>query len=155
MKSTSASRLERWRALPPQERLLLGQLPFLLIFTGALLRVTGLARTRRFLTRSIGAPMVGTLDSRSVATAHRIARLVSIASRHGPYRPNCLPQSLVLWWLLQRRRLPARLLIGVRRSGAALMGHAWVEVGRDPVGDPASTSKAYVPYELLEPPQRV
>lgn len=51
-----------------------------------------------------------------------------------PYRafgvsPSCLRRSLVLTALLRQRRRPAVLCVGVRKDGAGLRAHAWVECG--------------------------
>ena len=56
------------------------------------------------------------------------ARLVQAAARYSPFRPACLPQSLVLWWLLRRQGLAGELHIGVKPpQGYRLEAHAWVE----------------------------
>ena len=41
-------------------------------------------------------------DPTEIEKACVIARMVTVASRHGPYRANCLKQSMVLWWMLAR-----------------------------------------------------
>ena len=58
-----------------------------------------------------------------------IARMEAAAARHLPFQPNCLEQSLALWWLLRRRGIPADLRIGVRKDAANFEAHAWVEAG--------------------------
>lgn len=55
------------------------------------------------------------------------ARMVSIASRYGFYRPNCLQRSLVLWWLLRIQGIESDLRIGVRKEEGRFEAHAWVE----------------------------
>jgi len=40
---------------------------------------------------------------------------------------TCLRQSLVVWFLLRRRGLPAELRIGARKVEDRLEAHAWVE----------------------------
>lgn len=41
---------------------------------------------------------------------------------------NCLPRSLTLFTMLRRRGYPAVFCSGVRKEGAKLQGHAWVEL---------------------------
>lgn len=66
---------------------------------------------------------------------------------HRLYRRDyCLPQSLVLCRILSRTGHQPRLMMGVRRSGPGLDGHAWVVLDGqalaerdDPVGAFATT----------------
>ena len=61
--------------------------------------------------------------------ARRIAHLVRIAASHGPWRGNCLKQSLVLWWLLARRHIAAEIRFGIpKEQSGDFSAHAWVEV---------------------------
>jgi hypothetical protein len=65
--------------------------------------------------------------------ARRLAFLVEVAARRGPWPANCLQRSLVLWWYLRRRGLDGEIRIGVRRRPGSPPGartldfHAWVE----------------------------
>lgn len=144
-------KLRRWRALPATERWLLVEAAILLPVTRAMLRRLGFVRTRGLLESSVGATIADEIDSASVAAAARVGWLVDVAARHGLFRANCLPRSLVLCWLLRRRGLPARLRIGVRRGPDNLIAHAWVDVGGHLVGEPSSTPIDYTAYESLEP----
>lgn len=61
-------------------------------------------------------------------------------------RDYCLPQSLVLYRILARTGHQPRLMMGVRRNGPGLDGHAWVVLDGqalaerdDPVGAFAAT----------------
>ena len=69
----------------------------------------------------------GALDN-DITRARLLARMVSIAAKYGPYHANCLKQSLVLYWLLSRRRIPAEIRFGVRKEATqGFNAHAWVE----------------------------
>jgi len=46
-------------------------------------------------------------------------------------RGHCLPRSLTLFFFAARAGLPVRLHCGVRRTGHALEGHAWLTLGPD------------------------
>ena len=67
----------------------------------------------------------------------RIAWAVTAVSRFVP-EATCLTQALAVQAFLQRRRLPARLRIGVcKGDGTRFAAHAWVESrGRVVVGGP-------------------
>ncbi|MGH2940409.1 MAG: lasso peptide biosynthesis B2 protein [Solirubrobacterales bacterium] len=56
-----------------------------------------------------------------------------------PGDTRCLRRSLVLLQLLARRRIPSRLVIGVR-TRPDFLGHAWVECGGVPVLSPLDGS---------------
>lgn len=77
-----------------------------------------LARAREIPTRTPPA---------SRADAARLARLAHLAARHGPVRGSCLPACLALARALARRGVATELRFGVRREGASLLAHAWLE----------------------------
>ncbi len=60
--------------------------------------------------------------------ARVIARMEERVARHLFFRPNCLEQSLVLWWLLRARRISADLRVGARKDADRFEAHAWVEL---------------------------
>ena len=67
-----------------------------------------------------------------------------------PYRaigvsPSCLRRSLVLTALLRQRGQPAVICVGVRRHGAGIRAHAWVECGAATYGITTE------PFERLQP----
>jgi hypothetical protein len=72
--------------------------------------------------------------------------MVAAAAKEGIVHGKCLEQSIVLWWLLLRRRVPAELRIGVRQSGTGLEAHAWVEVQGNIVNDNEDVLNEYVPF---------
>ena len=57
-----------------------------------------------------------------------IARAVDRAARRGVFRPKCLVRSMALHRMLERSGIRGSVIrIGVRREGAELLAHAWVE----------------------------
>lgn len=64
-------------------------------------------------------------------------------------RLDCLPRSLTVYLLLQRRGVPATLHIGVKRYPFG--AHAWVECDGDVVDDSANTwrQEPYLPIVSL------
>jgi len=145
------TKLERWRALPADERRLLLGLAVLLPAIGGALRCLGVKRTYRLLGgRAASAAVASTVPSAAQASAKRLAQLVDIASRRGPYNATCLRQSLALWWLLRRRGLPADLRIGVAKEAEKVRAHAWVELAGRVINDRATVADDYAVYENLD-----
>lgn len=79
--------------------------------------------------------------------ARRVARMVSIAANHGPYRASCLPRSLLTWWLLRRQGIATALLFGVNREGGAFSAHAWVELDGVVINDGPQVAKRHAPFD--------
>ena len=92
--------------------------------------------------------------SKTKGKAVSIARAVKLAANHGPYRANCLKQSLVIWWLLQRHGVESTLRIGVRKNAAVLEAHAWVECLGQPLNDVPDIHQRFSPFAPM-PSQEV
>jgi hypothetical protein len=94
------------------------------------LRVMGYGRWKRVLDGLVPETMkrASAGDSATLGSAQAIARFEQSAARHLLLRTNCLEQSLVLCWLLQRRGIPATLRIGARKHEGRFEAHAWVEL---------------------------
>ena len=125
------------------------KLQVLLPGVDAALRLLGYERTCNLLRIGISKHPTsrrGGDAATDIEHAQRIARLVGIAANHGLYRATCLRQSLVLGWLLRRRRIPAELRIGVRKDGDDLQAHAWVELEGQALNDPAGVSQTYAAF---------
>jgi hypothetical protein len=114
--------LKRLAGLPPRERLVLARALLLLPLAAAGVRTLGLKRTQAWL-----VPRLQSRSSRHGVDPARIARMVQIAARRGPVRAKCLPASLALQALLARAGVASELRVGVRKRGARLEAHAWVE----------------------------
>lgn len=63
----------------------------------------------------------------------RVAWAVAAVARRLPWAPVCLPRAMCAKWMLERRRVPCTLLLGIRRSSAGAIRltdlHAWLRVG--------------------------
>jgi len=57
----------------------------------------------------------------------QLSLLADLAARATRPDGPCLLRSLLLFWLLKARGQQAELLIGVRKEGAVLNSHAWIE----------------------------
>ena len=78
--------------------------------------------------------------------ALRLGRLTRIAGRYVPANGSCLRQSLLVWWLLRRKGVPAELRIGVRKQ-EGFAAHAWVELAGQPVNDAPDVAERFAPFD--------
>ena len=118
-----------WTLSFPEKRLLAASV-MLLPISAVALRFIGLRRWQTFLSKGIGRnrSQGSCLDKQALDAAYETARMVRVASSRGPYRGNCLQQSVTLWWLLQRQSIESKIRFGARKDGGRLEAHAWVEV---------------------------
>ena len=118
-----------------------------------LLRVIGIRRLYSGMSRllPVARAMANGHDESARARVEEIARLVDAASRHAIVSSTCLHRSLILWWLLRRRRFAAVLQFGARKRDGRFEAHAWVEYGGTVIGDAAAagdyTAVPLVPLE--------
>ena len=134
--------LARFFALDAWERRVLVRAWFLLPLTAARVRWLGLARAQA--TSRSGPRLQG---AEAMALAQRIARWVHLASRHGPFRPTCLPLSLVLQRLLREQGIESDLRFGVRKAAGFLEGHAWVERDGVALADPPAEGPPFAAFD--------
>jgi hypothetical protein len=98
------------------------------------------------LTRA-GTHRTDPADSVIVDSARAIARMALSAARHLPFRPNCLEQSLTLWWMLRKRGIAAELLAGARKEAGSFEAHAWVECGAAVLNDASGEHLHFTPFD--------
>ncbi|MGH8442327.1 MAG: lasso peptide biosynthesis B2 protein [Nevskiaceae bacterium] len=138
-------KLAKFLALPVAERAVLLQALVALPATALALRHSGF--------EAVALPaLAGNPAPPRAATSpdpKRIAVLVGIAARNGPYHGNCLSQSLALWRLLHRRGVTSTLRIGARRSAAGLEAHAWIEHAGTPLNDARDVAQRFPPFRPL------
>jgi hypothetical protein len=121
----------------------------LLPVTAVALRLLGLRRTQLILLSLAPNPdfpgevKEPTLNEQALG----LAMLVRAAATHGPYRANCLKQSLVLWWLLRLRRIESDLRLGVTKSVTGMRAHAWVECWGRPLNDREDVPARFAPFQ--------
>ena len=126
-------KLGKLKALSAKEWQVLLTSMVLLPCIGLALHLKGFKWTRAYLQNHIPDrpdDLTGAYTSdpqKTLQTARSVARMVSIAANHGPYRANCLKRSLATWWLLKRRGIAAELNIGVNKDAGDFNAHAWVE----------------------------
>lgn len=139
------NRLDKLRQLSWEQCWWIGQAILFLPVIHLGLITLGYSRLRKGLEKIIPKRSLDPSYS-DAAILHRsqeIARLVSIAARHGFYQATCLRRSLLLWWFLRRDGIPGRLCFGTRFAGREFEAHAWVEVGGCVVNDSPDIGETY------------
>ena len=111
------------------------------------LRLAGFRRWKSVLARLASSPVENSITALSLEGARAIARMEAAAARNVPFHPTCLERSLVLWWLLRSRGIPAELRVGARKDGERFEAHAWVEVGGAILNDPGESHVHFVPFD--------
>jgi hypothetical protein len=146
--STSFQRkFNHFARLPWREKGIVVEALALLPLAWMALGTLGLQRSAALLRPLTRPPSELTNDS--MDQARRVAQLVAMAARNNITPANCLRRSLVLWFLLRQRRLPAELLIGVRKADGQLQAHAWVELAGTVLNDAPDVAKHYAPFTEL------
>lgn len=129
--------------LPWRERWLLMQAVLLLPLTAAALRVVPLRYLHQVVDRQSRYPR-----ATDMSRANRIAHMIAAAAEFGPYRASCLPQSLVLQFLLRRAGMRGEMKYGVRRVDGHVTAHCWIELGGQPLIDSPEVRRQFA---VLEP----
>jgi len=169
-------KLYRFFSLPPDKRWLFVQALMGLTFTAVALRLAGFQRIVALLRRltpalsgsavgqTVSLPMsseqtlggdMGKLtvcptvsdEVKAVTRIRAIYQMVHLAARHCPVTAQCLPQSLVLWWLLRRAGVASELRIGVRKQAGRLEAHAWVELSGWSLNQPGDGQASFTPFD--------
>jgi hypothetical protein len=117
--------------------------------TRAGLRLAGFQRWKSVLVwlTPLKAAPIGTPAPAQIETAREIGRIQDTVSRHLIFHASCLEQSLVLWWLLGRRGIPAELRIGARKDAGRFQAHAWVELGTVVLNDSGEAHLHFAPFD--------
>lgn len=120
---------QKFQQLSWVEKYLFFQALVLLPLNALAVRAFSFRRWQAGLVRLVncGQKSVGSLTEQQLAKAQSAARVISAAANHGFYQANCLPQSITLWWLLQRQGIASEIHIGVRKEEKLLQAHAWVQ----------------------------
>src|SRR5215207_9853335 len=144
--------MNRWRKLRglswPERRLLV-QAAVALPAVAALIRLKGLRRCQALLARltPVAHNPGPRADGPAESLARTVVRIVTAAAAHGPYRANCLQQSVTLWWLLRRRGLESDLRIGTRKRDGHFDAHAWVEFSGRALNESRGVGARYAVFE--------
>jgi hypothetical protein len=108
------------------------------------LRVIGLPVLRR-----VAVDPGETFTEHQLDEARALAHLVNAVVLRTLGADQCLVRSLVLQSMLSRKGLRSQLRIGVRRAGASISAHAWVECAGVPVNDELAFTSQYAALDGL------
>ena len=108
----------------------------------------GLQAMRRRLATSTRPTTL--VDEATIRRLSQMPRWISIAARRSPWRAKCLTRSLALQWILRRHGMESDLRLGVRREGAVVLAHAWIDCAALPGLDPAAQASGYAAFPDLE-----
>ena len=149
LRQLSIENWRRLRALSSNERRTLLHVWVLLPATALGLRLFSFKRCQSALASRVGNETDNVYESldEKIERARSIARMVRVAAARGLYRANCLPQALVLWWLLKRQGIESDLRIGVKRSAPAFEAHAWVEINGIALNEAADLHERFKPFD--------
>lgn len=98
---------------------------------------------------------ISSSEMENIKRARDIARIVSIAARHGIYKATCLRRSLLVWWFLRGQGIQSHICFGVRKMDRQLEAHAWVEYQGVVVNDSERVREAFQTLEETFPPTRL
>ena len=137
---------ETWNSLSKSDRGLLMSGFCLLPIVAASLKTIGLQRTQSWLVGNAPAPMLP-VTAQTRANVRRAAQMVATAYRLHPVPSSCLPRTVVLWSLLQRRGIGADVRIGVRyNTQGQFESHAWLEWNGEVLNDAANVASQFLPF---------
>ena len=138
------TKIAKFFALPAEQKKLILSAAILLPIADVSLRIFGYRKTQQALTHIIGNQKKQTPpDTEQFTQAQQVAYCVRNAAQNGPYRSTCLRESLVTWWLLQRKGISTILKIGVAKENGDFKAHAWVEMSGIPIIDAESTQVTF------------
>lgn len=89
------------------------------------LKIYGFNRTAERLKKTRPPNQASEEKAAKEFARHRV--LLKLFYRLYPYDGLCLPVSLVFWRLLKREGVATDLHFGVRKKGALLAAHSWIE----------------------------
>ena len=144
----STARLARGVRLAVRHWRLFAEAVALLPAAALSLRVGGF-RSCQTVFRRISTPRAAGQRRDKSAEPVAVAQVVRLVAAYGPYRANCLPQSLVLWSLLRRRGFEATVEIGARQKEDQFEAHAWVELDGNRLDGGLATESQFRPLTAV------
>ena len=121
------SRLGRLRRLPRRDRALLAEATLWLAAARAAVLFVPFKR----LAPHLGEAMTETSTEELPAEGwpDRIGWAVRAASKATPWKTPCLAEAIAAQRMLQRRRIPSTMYLGLTKNGAVMTAHAWLRCG--------------------------
>lgn len=92
----------------------------------------------------------------SLGKLTRYSHLLKLFYMVYPFEGDCLPVSLLFWWMTQRAGIETELHFGMRKQGANLIAHAWIEYDGRPLKGDRTVRQKYKAFEnpILPTPTR-
>jgi Transglutaminase-like superfamily len=141
--------LRRFRALEPNARAVFLRAAVLLPLISVSLRLRGFRATQSSLQKRLTGAASRLISQSSGPQEERTAltaRMVKAAAHRTWGSPQCLEQSLALWWLLGRQGISSSVRIGTRKSEEKFEAHAWVECDGVAANEPEEAHKHYAAF---------
>ncbi|MEE4379426.1 MAG: lasso peptide biosynthesis B2 protein [Candidatus Competibacteraceae bacterium] len=146
--TTLKNRITKWRNLSLAEQGSVLLLTLLLPLCALLLHGLGFKRCSEFLdSLSRRIRRYSKRKPVDLVQARRMAWLVAITARFGPYRAACLVRSLTLQFLLRCRGLDCQLRIGARHNDGQFEAHAWVVFNGQVINDQADVESRFSVFQ--------
>lgn len=136
-------KLDTARSLSRRDWWTLGQAWVLLWLVDLALRLLPFRAVQKFVAQTRRRPKGQ--EAATTLTILDVQRLVNLAGQCHLYPMRCLPQALVMQWLLSRQGIHTELRIGVRKKAAKLSAHAWIERSGQPIGEAQGMATGFVP----------
>ena len=149
MNAGAVTLLARFLRLPSRQRAMALESACWLAVARVLVRHVPMRRWRR----SLNAPVArGAAPADRGALGREVGRMVRRVARRAPFEAACLPRAMAAQWMLRRRDIASRLVLGVRRGGAGRPArfHAWLTVEGDPIVG-CRHAGAFTPLPSLAP----
>ena len=118
-------RLSKFLRISSGDRLLFSEALFYHLLAGLILKTVPFRKIPGIF--SSRKPAVGNLQSGKL---EEIRRAVNRAGRVSPWRNRCLVSSLAARCMLNRRKIPSLLSLGMaKKQDGKTVAHAWIRVG--------------------------
>ena len=89
-------------------------------------------------------------EMQQIALFERLIWSVNAAANHHLRKPTCLRRSLTLKHMLERRRIPSDLRIGIHKHGTQIRAHAWIEHEGSVINDSSDIATIYSQFPTLK-----
>jgi hypothetical protein len=142
--------MPRLRDLSSRERTLAAKAAALQAVVVPALRVFGFGKVRSMLAALAPLKKSGPKGEDALVRAREAARVTIGVARRSIPRASCVPRALVLWALLRRIGIEARVRFGAKRAGKSIEAHAWVEFGGEALGETPGMREEFAPLEGRE-----
>jgi len=106
---------------------------------GLIKHVVPVHRLARWMWRSPSAPRDLDSETRHISALIKLSQIAGVTDR------DCVQRSLLLYRVLSHSGADPTLVIGFRRAGGKILGHAWVMVAGRTVVQPEGEALGYSP----------